>query len=92
MIGKTLKRIRESRGLKQCFVARLVKLRVTRLSSIENGSNPSDSTLNRLAKVYDVPSEVIVFISSPKSENEAYENVKNVTIPELERIFKISPL
>ncbi len=67
---KTLKQLREERGLTQKEAAKLLEINKCYLSRIENKErNPSDELKNKMAKVYKV-SNTDIFLSSqlPKCE------------------------
>ncbi len=54
MKDKTLKNLREDKGLTQKQVAKLTGTTVTFISLLENGKrNASDNTKRKLAKIYD---------------------------------------
>ncbi len=70
MKTKTLKQIREERGLTQKEASELLGINMCYLSRIENkGRNPSDKLKNKMAKIYKVTNTEI-FLSSqlPKCE------------------------
>ena len=54
MKKKTMKQLRERKGLTQEQVAKLIDKTVTFISLLENGKrNASDETKKKLAKIYD---------------------------------------
>lgn len=54
MKKKTMKQLREKKGLTQEQVAKLIDTTVTFISLLENGKrNASDETKKKLAKIYD---------------------------------------
>lgn len=54
MKRKTLKQLREEKGLTQEQVAKLANTTITFISLLENGKrNASDETKKKLAKIYD---------------------------------------
>lgn len=54
--GKNIKKVRESKGLSQGDIARLLKLHRSYVSGIERGvRNPSLGVVERFAKVLKVP-------------------------------------
>lgn len=70
MKTKTLKQLREERGLTQDEASKLLGINKCYLSRIENKErNPSDTLKNKMAKIYKV-SSVEIFLSSqlPKCE------------------------
>lgn len=54
MKKKTMKQLREKKGLTQEQVAKLIDKTITFISLLENGKrNASDETKKKLAKIYD---------------------------------------
>ncbi len=64
METKTLKQLREAKGLTQKQAAELLEINKCYLSRLENKDrNPSDGLKNKMAKVYDV-SNIDIFLAA----------------------------
>ena len=63
-IGKALREIREKKGLRQEDAARLIGMKQGVLSRLErDGVDPKVGTLERVARGYGIPVEVILFMA-----------------------------
>lgn len=68
-IGTAFKKIREKKGLTQEKAAELIGIRQSALSRLERpGSKPEMGTMENVAKGYDIPMEVILFMSLDASD------------------------
>lgn len=70
-IGNTIRRIRSHRGLTLKDLAEATDLSLSYLSLIErNKRDPSLSNLAKIAKVFDLPPSILIFISSDMTTHQ----------------------
>ena len=92
-IGKTIRRIRKKRGIRQVDFSKEVGISQTYLSQIENDDrNPTVSVLERIGNYLEVPYAVFVFMSLseddiPKSKIESYLIARPILEGLIEKIF-----
>lgn len=65
-IGKTIVTLRNSKGIKQDFIAKQAGITATHLCNIERGkAKPSPAMIIKLAKVFDISPGELVLLSLP---------------------------
>ena len=96
-IGKNISRIREIKGMKQITLAELLGVSQQQVSIIENSESVEDSKLESIAKILEVPIEVIKEYSDDKVMNIITNNtfqddssaIKNLYNPTFNPIDKL---
>lgn len=82
-IGEVLKEIRKKRGMTQVEVCEKLGFTQTYLSLVEAGEkeNPSNEFLSKLGNIYNVPPQVMIFITLeekdiPKANKKVFNKLK----------------
>lgn len=98
-IGKNISRIREIKGMKQITLAELLGVSQQQVSIIENSESVEDSKLESIAKILEVPIEVIKEYSDDKvmniitnntfqDDSSAIKNLYNPTFNPLDKLVE----
>jgi transcriptional regulator with XRE-family HTH domain len=94
LLGKRLAALRESRGLKQHQLARLVGKKDTYISAIERGQNfPRPEMISMLARVLHMPVSALFFFEGMDDDPKALRKqidglLDNRTPTQLRRVFR----
>ena len=96
-IGKNISRIREIKGMKQITLAELLGVSQQQVSIIENSESVEDSKLENIAKILEVPIEVIKEYSDDNVMNIVTNNtfqdnssaIKNLYNPRFNPLDKL---
>lgn len=96
-IGKNISRIREIKGMKQITLAELLGVSQQQVSIIENSESVEETKLESIAKILEVPIEVIKEYSDDKVMNIITNNtfqddssaIKNLYNPTFNPIDKL---
>lgn len=67
-LGKAVKEIRKSKGLKQDQLAKKAGITQAALSQIENGKRPGSGTLQKLSSALEIPESLIYAMGIEKSD------------------------
>lgn len=98
-IGKNISRIREIKGMKQITLAELLGVSQQQVSIIENSESVEETKLESIAKILEVPIEVIKEYSDDKVMNiitnntfqdnsSAIKNLYNPTFNPLDKLIE----
>ncbi|MEC4052612.1 helix-turn-helix transcriptional regulator [Myroides odoratimimus] len=98
-IGKNISRIREIKGMKQITLAELLGVSQQQVSIIENSESVEETKLENIAKILEVPIEVIKEYSDDKvmniitnntfqDDSSAIKNLYNPTFNPLDKLVE----
>lgn len=98
-IGKNISRIREIKGMKQITLAELLGVSQQQVSIIENSESVEETKLECIAKILEVPIEVIKEYSDDKvmniitnntfqDDSSAIKNLYNPTFNPLDKLIE----
>lgn len=93
-LGKRIKEIRESRGLRQVQLAELIDMEPSNLSKLENGNQlPKEENIIKIAKFLNVEIKDLFDFEHKKSKEalklEVLKIIDEITPNQLEFIYKI---
>ncbi|WP_158961387.1 helix-turn-helix domain-containing protein [Myroides fluvii] len=98
-IGRNISRIREIKGMKQTTLAELLGVSQQQVSNIENSETVEETKLESIAKILEVPVEVIKEYSDDKvmniisnntfqDDSSAIKNLYNPTFNPLDKLVE----
>lgn len=94
LVGKRIKQIRESKGIKQVQLAEMINVEPTNLSKIEKGMHlPKEDNINKITNALGVEIKDIFDFGHIKSKEDLIEDINNIlkksTTDEIQFFYRI---